>query len=450
MEIKDISRRNFLKQKSFAGMGLALFLGGLGKYTTGCSSAQVNKRQFFKESYVTHIGDITLEQLRDRYHTELFDHFLPNMDRLVVDHEFGGFMCSVDIELSKRISSNKRAWNEGRGIWVYSFLYNNLERNPKYLEIAKKSKDFILKHRPSDNSFWIASYTREGLPLSGPGDIFGNLYIAEGLAEFSKASGDRQYLELAKEINLSALMRYDRPDYRDPSEKKIIGPRLLNHWMVLLHNSTQILEYEADPKIEELAERCVDAIMNYHLNPEFNLLNQTLTHDFHRIGESKYDQSVSIGIGIQTLWMVLFEAMRKKDIKLFQKARELFKRHVNVARDPVYGGYFNVLDQVDNFIFKLDKIQSTHVEVLNGSLFLIEHADDSVWANKCFATTYTYVQDKFAHPEYAFAVESGNRKLTNYSERMGNYHYPRNLMMSLLAIDRIISRGNQVSNNSFN
>jgi mannose/cellobiose epimerase-like protein (N-acyl-D-glucosamine 2-epimerase family) len=437
MEIKGISRRDFLTQRPLARIARDRF--GKSDTQPSDSNASLGEKFFFEKASITHIGEMTLEELRDQYHSELFGRFLPNMDRLVVDHQYGGFMCSLDLRRSEQLSSAKSAWGEGRGIWVYSFLYNNLDKNPHYLEIAQKSKDFILKHKPTGGNFWTASYTREGSPLSGPGDIFGNLYIAEGLAEFSKAAGDKRYLALAREINLEALRRYDQPDYRYPSEKKIRGPRLLNHWMVLLRNATQLLEYEPDPEIEALARRCIEAIMHDHLNPDFNLLNQTLTHDFRPITEPGYRQSASIGIGIQTLWMVFFEAIRKNDVGLFQKAQELFKRHVEVARDRVYGGYFNVLDQVDNFIFGLNKVQSVHVEVLNGSLALIEHLGDP-WANQSFAATYAYMQHKFVHPELAFAIESGNRQLTRYpTNRMGNYHYPRHLMMSLVALNRMIA-----------
>ena len=55
------------------------------------------------------------------------------MNEYVIDHELGGFMCSVEIESGKSNSTDKRAWYEGRGMWTYSFLYNNLEKKPEYL-----------------------------------------------------------------------------------------------------------------------------------------------------------------------------------------------------------------------------------------------------------------------------------------------------------------------------
>ncbi len=416
--MEGYSRRDFIRSNSLYGSG-----GG---------------------NTITHIGSYTLSQLRNKYRSELFDHFLPNMDQLIVDHQYGGFMCDIDIDLRKQLSSTKKAWFEGRGIWVYSYLYNNFGKVPDFLNIAGKSKDFILKHLPSDDDFWISSFTREGAPVSGQGDIFGNLYIAEGLAEYAKASGNKEYFWLAKKILLNSLKKYDSPDYIYAAEKTIKGPRVLNHWMIMLWNSTQMLENEKDLEIEALAERCVDAIMNHHLNPEFDLLNVTLHHNLERPVES--DFMTSFGLGIQALWMVFFEALRTKDAVLFNKASQLFKRHVNVASDQVFGGYFWSLDQLRTFSFKLGKSLSIHDEVLIGLLFLLEHTGDE-WANELFKKTYAYIQDKFIRPEYAFAVESGDRKLKNYSKKgMGIYHHPRQLMMNLSAIDRLIARKGEVTN----
>jgi len=446
------SRRNFLKQNTLTGIG-AVLLGGLGGCVTGRVSSD-GKKKFQGEVTITSIGDMTLEQLRDKYRTELFNRFLPNMDSSVVDHEYGGFMCTVDIRSGKLLDTNKKAWYEGRGIWIYSFLYNNFEKNPRYLEIARKAKDFILKLLPADDRFYPGAYTREGVPLSKEeGDIYGNLFIAEGLAEYAKASGEKQYRELAKKIIFSCLNRYDSSDYRYPFEDDykthsgapdVLAPRIVGHWMIFLRFATQFIEQGADPDIQRLADRCVDAIMNHHLNPDFNLFNECLNHDLSR-PDSGLAQYTFLGHGIETLWIVMFEAARKKDVKLFQKAQELFKRHVSVAHDTVYGGYFRSLDQVDNFTFNLDKFLWLQEEVLIGTLFLIEHKADA-WAEKCFAETYAYVQEKFAYPNYKFWTFSGDRKMNNYQiDRAEHYHHPRHLMINLLALERMIRRGHKTS-----
>jgi hypothetical protein len=94
-------------------------------------------------------SELPLAQLRDQYRRDLFDDFLPFMERYVIDHRYGGFLCNTDRD-GTNLSKQKTAWQEGRGIWVYSFLYNNLAREPGYLEVARKSVEFILQSKPAD------------------------------------------------------------------------------------------------------------------------------------------------------------------------------------------------------------------------------------------------------------------------------------------------------------
>jgi N-acylglucosamine 2-epimerase len=433
---KDYSRRDFIKHNSLAGLGL-ISMGSI----AGCAVSKSGSSSLAsKNEKITRIGNLTPEQLREKYRAALFDRFIPNMDKLVIDHEYGGFMCNVNIATQKLLNGGKRAWYEGRGIWAYSFLYNNFGKDPKFLEVARKSKDFIMKHQPKDNSFWIGAFTREGAPVGGPGDIYGSLFVAEGLTEFSKATGDRQYLEQAKKITLSALARYDSPDY---SHEKLIGPRINGHWMIFLRSATQFLELQSDPDIQKLADRCLDAIMKHHLNPDFGLINENLNHDFSRTPEQA--QFSYTGHGIETLWMVMAEAVRRKDAALFNTAAKAFKHNVTVAKDNVYGGYFRSLDHIDNNTWTVNKVRWLQEEVLNGSLLLAEHTGDQ-WALDCFAETDAYTTEKFHRPEYAFVIDSGDRKVDKHSQvRAENYHHPRELMLTLLALDRIISRGHKPS-----
>lgn len=436
------SKRGFIKHNLLISLGVAI-TGSM----DGCTGT--NTRPISIDSQLIDpdkIGEMTLRQLREQYKTALFNRFLPQMDSLVIDHQYGGFMCDADIDLRTRLSSDKRAWTEGRGIWVYSFLYNNFGKDPHFLEVARKSKDFIMKHQPENDNFWISSYTRAGVPLSGPGDIYGNLYIAEGLTEFAKASGESHYLKIAKNILLKAMGCYDKVDYRFPINYGPIGatqisaPRVLGHWMVFLRSATQFLEQEADPNIEELAGRCVEAIMKHHLNVEYGLLNEGLNHDLS-LPANEWAQFSYFATSIQVLWMVMSEALRTHDTKLFLSSQDAFKKHLKVAIDPIFGGYFRSLDNVSQYAYKVDKVLSLQEEVLIGTLMLIEDTQDPFVRN-CFAQTYAYVQDKFEHPEYAFVVESGDRKLANYSKKgVGNYHHPRQLMINLLALERIIKRG---------
>jgi len=439
-----------MKRRHFIGAAAGTAVASTG--VAGCRFEKIQKTA--RGGLVTDNGTLagkTLDELFGEYYYDLFDDFLAFMDKFVIDHEYGGFMCNTDRD-GTNLSTDKRAWYEGRGIWVYSFLYNKVDPDPKHLEVARKSVEFIMKHRPSGDDFWIGSYTREGEPRGGPGDIYGNLFIANGLAEYSKAPGNEKYWDIAKELFLGCIRRYDSPDYGytvayGPEEPHNPAPRVLGHWMVIIRLATQMLENRSDPDIEAIASRSVDAIMTKHFNPSYRLMNEVLNHDFSR-GDGPYSQFSYTGHAIETLWMVLYEAARLKDRALFDDAAEKFKRHIEVAWDDVYDGCFRCLVNVDENVWKTDKVLWLQEEVLIGTLFIIEHTG-AQWAKDWFSRMYTYVKDKYPLKQYGFPlwILGADRKVTfvrNYG-RVGNFHHPRHLMLNLLSLGRMIERNGAVS-----
>ncbi len=439
----DYSRRDFIRKNSLSGialLGAGVITPVLADITPGGLPA-VNSK-------IRDIKDLNIKKLQASYRDALFGKFIPNMDSLVVDHEYGGFMCTVDILNRKTLNTNKRAWFEGRGIWMYSFLYNNFEKNPRYLEIAKKSKDFILKLLPADGSYYITTFTREGKPVGNtPGDIYGNLFVAEGLAEYSKASGEKQYLDQAIQITLKAVERYDRPDfeYAYKAEKRLPAPRILGHWMILLSLSTQILKQQHNDKIQALADRCVDAILNHHITKEYGVLNEALAHDLSPLSDLVASNYGDIGHGCETLAFIMNYAVFRKDAALFKRSSDEFKRHVEIAKDNIFGGHYHAFENIPANTYLLTKVRWLQEEILIGALILIEHTGDE-WALNCFAETEKYVRLKFVRPEYAFVIDSGDRKVEKHTtNRAEHYHYPRQLMVSLLAFDRMLKRGEKPS-----
>ena len=397
---------------------------------------------------------LPLQALRDRYRRYLFDDFLPFMDRAVIDHERGGFMCHADHD-GRRVSENKDCWFEGRGIWVYAFLYNHLARDEQYLDVARRSAAFILKARPVDGSLWPRQLTRDGRPISRPDTaVYGALFVAEGLQELAQASGDSQYGVMAKRLILECVDRYDRPDYEPSIGETYLGPgarpfpgaRIQGVWMVLIRVITQMLEREADRELEAVAERCVEAVVRRHHHPEFRLTNELLNHDLSR-PDNEFAQLVYTGHAIETLWMLMQEAVRRKDRAFFELLAQRFRRHVDVAWDEVSGGVFRNLMHVDRNVWTLDKVLWAQEEVLVGSLLVYEQTG-ARWAAEMFERTLHYVEETYPLAKHGSPVwmHAGDRRVSfeefrGRPKRIEHYHHPRHLMLNLLAIDRLIARG---------
>jgi len=397
------------------------------------------------------IGQLALTALRDFYRAELFGEFIPFMDRYIVDRELGGFCCHADRD-GTRLSGEKVTWYLGRGVWVYSFLYSHFGRNPDFLAIARGSLDFLLKVRPASPEIrWPKRFTREGQPLTPPDpQIYGDMFIAEGLTAYSAATGDTGWLRLAKEILFECVRFYDSPEYDTgigqtylgPDAPPIPGARVLGVSMVLLRLTTQMLELGLDAEIQALSDRAIATILGPHLHPEFDLLNEILAYDFTR-PTNEFGQLFYVGHALETMWMLMDEARRRKDDELWATAARLFRCHVEVAWDDVFGGVFANLMDGERNLWGLEKLLWEQVEVMVGCLCLVERSGDA-WASETFERMFVYLRDRFrlerhGLPLYLFTAD---RRATfiPHADRIENYHLPRYLMLSLLASERMLAK----------
>lgn len=399
------------------------------------------------------VPNLSIQKLYARYHSDLFDDFLPFMAKYVVDPVYGGFLCETNGH-GVHVGTDKYSWFEGRGIWVYSFLYNNLAKEQAFLDIARGSVYFILRHSPEPPAqTWPFHMARDGKPLSEPDpQIYGNLFIAEGLAEYSIAAREHQYWQMAKDILLRSVGIYDREDYYPEIGQTYLGPRarpfpgarIQGAWMVLLRLCTQMLRLHQDSDLTVIARRCVDAVVNHHFNPQFELNNELLNHDLSRPA-NEYAQLVYTGHCIEISWMLLDEALRLGDDALFATVAERFRRHVEVAEDRVYGGVFRDLMNVNENQWTLDKVLWAQEEVTIGALLVFEHTS-APWAWDLFLKFDRYTRQQYQEPLKRLGIPlwvyGANRQVTietylKEPARVENYHHPRHLMLNMLRLNRI-------------
>ena len=219
------------------------------------------------------------------------------------------------------------------------------------------------------------------------------------------------------------------------------GMRVQGFEMVTIVSLTQLLQKTSDPKLETRLSHALEMVIDKFWNPEYRLNNEALDHDYRRPDDDNED-FIYLGHAIETFWMILHEALRRKDRALFDLAAERLKRHLEVAWDDVYGGFFRAMEVNGSLTF--DKVLWLQEEVLIGMMILLEHTELE-WPEWWFDRTFRYVQEKFPLKQYGYPmwIMGGDRKVTFQpsTSRKGNFHHPRHLMLNLLAIDRLIERG---------
>ena len=197
------------------------------------------------------LAGMTLPQLRQDYHDRLFKRYLPFWDKGGYDRENGGVMCELNDDGSVAVDM-KYIWYQGRAVWVYSYLYNNFGKDPRWLAMAKNIRDFMVRHMHVGGGRWNQEVRRDGTLISGVGkNIYGALFAAVGLVQYAQATGREEDLDLA-ELSINASMKtYDSPDYQAGSDASaadikvdvadIRGLRPHGHSMCIVCTLTQLL-----------------------------------------------------------------------------------------------------------------------------------------------------------------------------------------------------------------
>jgi len=411
------------------------------------------------------LAGMSLQELRKEFYDQLFHVLLPFWDKHGIDHQFGGIMCSLDYDGSL-LNTEKNLWFLGRAIWVYSFLYNHFGKDLQFLEVARKSKEFVHKYALQKDGWWAEVLSREGKVLRPfSGDTEGMYHLAEGLQEYAAASGDDQSREEAFALLKRLFWNFNRPDFRYRgadfpylwNSERAVRPQGL--WFLNLNIATQMLKRWNDPGIAAIADLSLDVIVNKHYKPDIGLNTEMLYFDFSRPKEEA--NKSRFGHCVEAYWMVMEEADRRQDAGLWKTCAERIGHHLDAGWDYIYGGLSQWVN-VDNpcyqwpvetppgtrlelhFVGEYEYMKSLWAqnEVLVATLNVFARTR-AEWAARYFDMALNVINEKFSQKNRGFPagyVLFADRQITPqlHVGRQDNYHPLRQLMLNILTLDRMI------------
>jgi N-acylglucosamine 2-epimerase len=442
-------RRHFLETGLLGGLGLATLAGSTVSRAFGNSIVPI-----YSDGK---IAGLTLEELAAEYRRQLFDEYLPFWENGGYDEELGGFMCYLYDDGTVQ-DDRKDIWYQGRGIWVYSFLYNHIDRNQKWLQMASKSRDFMVEHMHRGDGTWLDTANRFGEPVEGidysrTGNIYGALFAAVGMIQLAEATGSDEDLQLAKKTIRKAVELYEDPNYAGVTvpDTDASGLRAQGHSFMFVWVVPQLLKLEQDPWFESLVREHLGHIGEKFWNPKYGISNETLFHDYRRI-PTLADQMVP-GHSIETQWMSAAAAAQFGDEEQAGVFRNRMRRLIEMSWDHVFGG----IGDTDYRVFAGDshaigpefkiKAMWAQAEVLVGAMQAYADTGDR-WALEWYEKMRVYVQRTMTTPSGVWrqAVDREGNGVDRPGisiHRKGNFHQPRCLMMNLLQVERMIERGRE-------
>jgi len=441
-----------MKRRNFFGTALAASMSAGALANAKPLTPQTNYKMGAYSTIPDKIAGMLLEELRDDYYDRMFNQYLPFWDKGGYDSVNGGFMCELRDDGSVQMDQ-KDIWYQGRGIWVYSFIYNHFGKEPRMLEIAKKSRDFMVKHMHKGDGTWIKTVNRNGKPVEGIGqgsskDIYGAMFAAAGLIQYYRATDKEEDLELAKKSILKSVERYEKPDYDGVSlaGSNKLGLRSQGHSFMLVWTLPQLLDVHDDPTLDAVAREHLDMILTKYWNDDYGISNERLYHDYSRIPELA--ATMAPGHSVETHWMAMTEAIREKNGTTFNVLKNRIRRIIEMSWDYVFegmgGNEYNVFatpDRSEGPVFDV-KSMWVHTEILIATIMSLEYTGE-VWAQEWYerARAFTLRTMTTDHGVWRQAVDryGKDKKRAGISiYRRGNFHQPRYMLMNILALDRMI------------
>ena len=383
-----------------------------------------------------------------------------------VDDEHGGFFCALD-HTGKRLDESKFIWYQGRGLWVYSHLARCHGGGEAALTVATKAFEFIRDEWKDEGGQWAVqtgaggartSLLRPVEPLSVGTSGYGGAFLAEGCLEYHRATGEPAALAMALAGLEEFVALVDDENHESDTHLPVpvVGSHCLGHAMILISLTRQLLEAPAvlekgsaaEARVLQLSDRAVDEIDRRFFVPRFQLLGEVLDHSYTRQDDDNAD-FVYLGHGIETLWMLMAEALRREDAELYRRSAQRFRRHLEVAWDPIYGGVFRGLS-VDSHAYLIDgdcKVKWAQDEAQIGCAMILKNAADEEersWAELWLKRTRQWTLDKFTAPlrerSLPYVMVGGDRQAKfrehyvnagqpGAKSRKEHYHHPRSLML---------------------
>lgn len=280
----------------------------------------------------------------DKYRSILLDNILPFWLRCGYDREYGGVLTCLDRE-GNVMDETKSVWFQGRCAWVYAFAYNNIKRDPAFLEFSRSCLDFIEKYcfDPQDGRMYF-EVTRDGRPLRKRRYVFSECFAAIAMAEYSLATGERIWAEKALHLFKDIQRFINTPGILEPKYLPTQPAQGHSVTMILINTASRIREVISDPALDEQIDRSLSAIRDYFMHPEYKALLETVGPDGELI-DTLAGRTINPGHCIETSWFLLEESRHRGwNPAIRDMALQILDWSWKWGWDNEYGGIINFRD----------------------------------------------------------------------------------------------------------
>jgi N-acylglucosamine 2-epimerase len=367
------------------------------------------------------------------YRDELLGNVIPFWERNSIDKEYGGYFTCLD-RTGKVFDTDKFMWLQGREVYIFSLLYNQVEKRQNWLDIALHGAEFIRKRGRDADGNWYFSLTQEGKPIVQPYNIFSDCFAAMAFGELYKATGDPEHKQIAIDTYFNIIRKQDNP--KGIYNKQYPGTRPLKGFALpmILSNLSLILEDVLEEGCAEKSIRpLVDEILHDFYRKDSGLILENVMPD-GSFCDCFEGRQVNPGHTIEAMWFLMDVGVRLKDPDLIRQTSEIVLNTLNYGWDEKYGGIFYFRDIKDYPPQQLEwdqKLWWVHIETLIALVKAYRLTGKEVfkqWFLKIHDYTWNHFKDKDYPEWFGYLNRQGEPLLTLKGGKWkGCFHVPRGL-----------------------
>ncbi len=343
-----------------------------------------------------------LLELRESYRRELFDSVVPFWLKHSLDHENGGQFNSLDRDGSV-FDSDKSMWLQGRALWMFAKLYNEVERRPEWLDAARHIYDFIMRHGFDSDGRMFFAVTADGKPLRKRRYLFTETFAIIGLAEYARATGDQIALNRAIETYRLVVDHLRNPGKLRPKIFPETRRAKAHNVSMIMLATTQELRLAAppDPLYAEVVDDALDQILNCFLDEEAEAVFEVLGANDERL-DSVDGRRITPGHAMESAAFVLHESIAREDDSLIPPALKMIDFSMARGWDEEYGGLLYFVDVNGKPPTRLEwdmKLWWPQAEALYALLLAYRLSGDDIYAS-WFERMHDWTFAHFPDAEY--------------------------------------------------
>lgn len=284
-----------------------------------------------------------IKQWAESYKTDLTENIMPFWMEHGWDKVNGGVYTCLDRDGSL-IDTTKSVWFQGRFAFICAYAYNNVEKNPVWLEAAKSTLDFIEKHCFDENGRMYFSVTAEGKPLRMRRYVFSETFAAIAMSEYALATGEQKYAERALQIFKDTQRFLTTPGILAPKFEESVQLQSHSIIMILINVGSCIRKVINDPKLTEQIDESIAKLKKFFIHPEFKCLLETVGKNGEFV-DTCMGRTINPGHCIETSWFIMEEAKQRGwDKEITDMALQIFDWSWDWGWDKQYGGIINFRD----------------------------------------------------------------------------------------------------------